>query len=139
LRIVIKNLLSIKNYAWLNYENIDFKIVEWDFEKITNTYIVEEARDLVNERASYPDFSQYFCKQSDLNFWKENGTWQTPPIILDVVSLKGNKTKWSELKSPYQLVEGFSRFGYLHSTKMISELKKGIIADKHKIFLMSQR
>jgi hypothetical protein len=74
-----------------------------------------------------------------LDCWKENGTWKTPPIILDICSLTTEIPKWSELIPPYQLVEGHSRLGYLHSMKRISDLNIGKIALKHKIYLIKEK
>jgi len=130
---------SIKNYGWLNYENIEFKLCTWSSDKLTDIYVIENYRDYYKNRASYNDFSSFCCTDKDLNEWKLNGTWRTPPIIFDINSLNGNLPNWCELSPPYQLVEGHSRLGYLHSMFSIDKLGKGKVAEKHEIFLMRIR
>jgi len=129
---------TLQNYAWINYENIEFNLSDWDFNDLAKVNIIEDFKDYFNGRASYKDFDQFCCNDEDLDYWKENGTWKTPPIILDICSLTTEIPKWSELIPPYQLVEGHSRLGYLHSMKRISDLNKGKIASKHKIYLMKE-
>jgi hypothetical protein len=130
---------TLRNYSWLNYENIEFAVCEWDFEELSKVHVIEEFQDYYNNRSIFSDFDQFCCCKEDLKCWENNGTWRTPPIILDVESLKSRIPEWSEIISPYQLVEGHSRLGYLKSTKKIAELKKGKIAQKHRIFLMKEK
>jgi hypothetical protein len=130
---------TLQNYAWINYENIEFNLYEWNFDKLTKVYVIEEFKDYFFNRSSYSDFDQFCCTDKDLVNWKEKGTWRTPPIILDIKSLTSEIPEWSELVPPYQLVEGHSRLGYLHSMKRISDLNKGEIALKHKIYLMERK
>ena len=130
---------TLQNYAWINYENVEFTLCEWEFEDLKKIYIIEDFKDYFNNRASYNDFGQFCCIDDDLDYWRKNGTWKTPPIILDISSLTTEIPKMSELKPRYQLVEGHSRLGYLQSMKRISDLKKGEIAPKHKIYLMKEK
>ncbi len=127
---------SITNYGWLNYENIEFNLCTWSNKKLSDIYVIENYRDCYENRASYNDFSSFFCNKNDLNEWKKNGTWRTPPIILDINSINENIPNWCEMNPPYQLVEGHSRLGYLHSMLEIDKLGKGKVAEKHEIYLM---
>ena len=130
---------TLQNYAWINYENIEFNIYEWSFNDLAKVYVIEEFREHVNNRSKFTDFDQFLCNDEDVDYWKEKGTWRTPPIILDVKSLSSKIPGWIELIPPYQLVEGHSRLGYLHSMKQLTELNKGKIALNHRIYLMKEK
>lgn len=127
---------SIANYGWLNYENIEFELCSWTNKQLKDVYVVESYREYYENRASYNDISSFRCNNKDLLEWKKNGTWRTPPIILELQSINEEIPNWSELVSPYQLVEGHSRLGYLHSMFTIDILGKEKVADKHDIYLM---
>lgn len=127
---------TIANYAWINYETTEFIVEEWDYELLQTVNIIDDYVEYVNLRKSCSDFNQFCCIPEDVEYWRNNGTWKTPPIILNISSFTCTLPGWSDLKPPYQLVEGHSRIGYLHSAKMISEQKKGFIAANHLIFLM---
>jgi hypothetical protein len=126
---------TLNNYAWINYEKIQFEIEEWSYDRFSNVSVIKNFMDYYSDRASYSDFSQFCCIPEDLKYWKENGTWRVPPIILDI-NLLLSIPSWSDLTAPYQLVEGHTRFGYLQSLKRISDLNKGSIASTHRIYLM---
>ena len=129
---------TLDNYAWINYENIEFVLCKWELEKFEKVSVIDNFMDYYSDRASYLDLNQFCCTQKDLKVWIENGTWRVPPIIIDVSSLKTDIPTWSQLKPPYQLVEGHTRFGYLQSMKRISELGKADIAKRHSIYLMRE-
>lgn len=134
-----KNDETLKNYSWMDFKNIEFIECEWDFEELYNLNIIEDYRDYFVIRTKLSDFKQFCCNDEDLKYWKEKGTWRIPPIILDVNSLTSNISTDSELVPPFQLVEGHSRLGYLHSMNRISDLNKGKIATKHDIYLMREK
>lgn len=133
-----RNHHTVKNYAWLDFENIEFIICEWDLNLLLSINVIESFKDYYFNRSSFSDFDQFCCKDEDLDFWKKKGTWRIPPIVLDLKSVCSAIPEWSELTPPYQLVEGHSRLGYLQSTKRISDLSKGKISDKHYIYLMKE-
>jgi len=128
---------SIKNYGWLDYENIEFELCNWSNEQLEYIHVIDNYRDYFETRASYSDFDNFCCTEEDLKFWQQKGTWKTPSIILDIQSL-GKVPLHCELKPPYQLVEGHSRLGYLHSMFRIDKLRKGIVARTHEIYLMKR-
>jgi hypothetical protein len=130
---------TLKNYAWINYENIEFNLCEWDFHDLTKVSVIGDFKDYFMIRSSYNDLKHFCCIGEDLDFWKNQGTWRIPPIVLDVESLATKAPESSELKPAYQLVEGHSRLGYLYSMKRISDLNRGKIALKHKIYLMREK
>ena len=128
---------SITNYGWLDYENIEFKLCNWSNSQLKNIYVIENYRDCYKNRASYNDFDSFCCTSKDLEQWKDNGTWRTPPIIIDTDSIKKIPNR-CELVAPYQLVEGHSRLGYLQSMFTIDKLGKGKVAERHEIYLMRE-
>ncbi|MEO8254405.1 MAG: hypothetical protein ABI554_08440 [Flavobacterium sp.] len=127
---------SKENYGWLNYENIEFQLCTWSNKQLTDIYVIESYRDYYKNRVSYDDLSSFCSTEKELNEWKKNGSWRTRPIILDVKSITEEIPSWCELVSPYQLVEGHSRLGYLQSMFTIDKLGKEKVAEKHKIYLM---
>jgi|TARA_R110000764_G_scaffold168514_3_gene255894 hypothetical protein len=134
-----KNFDTLKNYSWIDYGLIEFEKVFWNIESIESVNVIERAQSYVNLRASYNEFNEFCCKSEDLEYWKSCGTWRTPPIILDVNSLNDELPNWSELRKPYQLVEGHSRLGYLKSMNKIKSGGSYKMADKHILFLMKKR
>jgi hypothetical protein len=130
---------TLNNYAWINYENIEFELCAWTFDELSEVYVIEDFRDCIHDYANFNDFDRFCCLHEDLECWKQNGTWRTPPIILDLDSISSKLPSWSDLKRPYQLVEGHSRLGYLHAMKIISKLNKGKLASKHNIYLMKEK
>lgn len=133
-----KNYETLNNYSWIDYEYTEFKLVEWNYESIQNINIIENFKEYSESRSKCEKLSDFCCKEKDLKYWKEKGTWRVPPIILDVMSFNDFKPEWSELKEPFQLVEGHSRFGYLNSMKRISKIENEKFSDKHKIYLMTK-
>jgi hypothetical protein len=134
------NWKTLANYAWLDYSKIRFESQEWTFEKLANIHVIKEFEEYVSTRASLSDFKNFLLYKTgeDLAYWKNEGTWKTPPIILDSESLKAPPPTWSEIVKPYQLVEGHTRLGHLHSMKKVSDLGKGKIAETHQIWLMRE-
>lgn len=133
-----KNDETLRNYSWIDYKNIEFIVIEWTFKELSNLYILEDYRECFFNRSKLTDLKQFCCNEEDLRCWREKGTWRIPPIILDINSFTSNIPTDCELVPPFQLVEGHSRMGYLHSLTRISELNKGKIALKHSIFLMRE-
>ena len=127
---------SIQNYGWLDYEKIEFTLCEWSNKQLIDIYVLESYRDYFENKASFDDISGLCCLEKDLISWKSKGTWRTPPIIIDNKSLKDKIPTHCELISPYQLVEGHTRLGYLHSMFRIDSLGKEKVAKKHFIYLM---
>ncbi len=127
---------SVKNYGWLNYENIEFELCSWSNEQLSNIYVIESYREYYEGRASFIDINSFCCIDEDLKEWKEKGTWRTPPIILDVKSIDEQIPEDCDLVSPFQLVEGHSRLGYLHSMNAMNKFGKQKVAEEHNIYLM---
>jgi hypothetical protein len=133
-----KNNKTLKNYSWINFNFIEFELVSWDFESLNKLYVIEEFQSYVNQRASFNNIEDFCCIDEDIDYWKTNGTWKIPPIILDINSLSLELPSWSELKKPFQLVEGHSRLGYLKSMRNIESSGEFKLAEKHNIYLMKK-
>lgn len=133
-----QNEQTLENYAWMNYKNIKFELCKWGFEKLQNVHIIEEYQPYFKTRCSYSDFSEFCCNEEDWAYWEKYWTWRIPPIILDIQSLTQAIPKRSEIKWPYQLVEGHSRMWYLHSMNTISRLNKWKIAKEHLVYIMKE-
>ncbi|MEX6627078.1 hypothetical protein [Tenacibaculum salmonis] len=70
------------------------------------------------------------------NSWVENGTWLTPPIILDVSSINIEIPEWSNIKAPFQLVEGHTRLGFLLSLIRKNKKENTTLALTHSVYVM---
>lgn len=130
------NYETLRNYAWINYEDVEFALCNWTNEQLLNINVISEYNDYVNGRARCTKTDDFCCNDDDLNYWINKGTWQMPPVILDVSSIKEETPTWSEIKSPFQLIEGHSRLGYLKS--MINLEKEGTVrlASSHLVYIM---
>ena len=106
---------TLNNYAWIDYIEIEFVLSQWTNEQLSNVKIIEEYSDYVKDKSRHTDIKGFSCNDEDLKNWINNGTWRTPPIILDVSSIKEKIPIWSEIKLPYQLIEGHTRLGLLYS------------------------
>jgi len=128
---------TIRNYAWMDYRKISFEITSLNTNELIHAYIVKNYSDCVNDLHKAKTFSDFRMQPIDLDHWKLQGTWRTPPIVLDINSLPSipNHSDISR-KHKYQLVEGHTRFGYLISLLKMSQ-KEGVhINDQHDVYLM---
>jgi hypothetical protein len=130
---------TIKNYAWLDYETIDFDLCLWSLNNLSKINVIENFRDSVFNVTGLTDYSNFSCIPEDLDYWIQQGTWRVPPIIIDWQSITSEIPNWCEWHPQYQLVEGHSRFRYLNAAREISKLNKGIIASQHSIYLMKAK
>ncbi|MDE5423361.1 hypothetical protein L3073_14165 [Ancylomarina sp. DW003] len=130
------NYETLRNYAWINYEEVEFVLSNWTNEQLSSINVINEYTDYVKGRARCTEIKDFCCIEDDLNSWMNNGTWRTPPIILDVSSIEEEIPTWSEIKSPFQLVEGHSRVGYLKSMIILEKLGKVKVASNHPVYIM---
>ena len=100
----------------MDYEKITFEEKNWEFENFIDIYVIRKYREFFLSRKGFFNFEEFCVGKENLSYWKENGTWKTPPIILDVDSLIEEPPSWSEIVRPYQLVEGHTRLGHLFSS-----------------------
>ncbi|RPD44146.1 hypothetical protein DNI29_22380 [Hymenobacter sediminis] len=124
-----------RNYAWLDYDHLHFGLEQWPTQDLLNLYVVEEYRDCIETRARCQGYDEFCCTKRDLTHWKVHGTWQTPPVVLDVTSL-GTLPPEKELVAPYQLVEGHNRLGYLHAMNGMEQQGKAELAVKHEVWVL---
>jgi hypothetical protein len=130
---------SIMNYGWMNYMCMEFTLCRWSNALLSEIYVIEDYREYYENRASYTDIKSFCCIDQDVQEWIKHGTWRTPPIIFDVTSIKGSIPNWCELVPPFQLVEGHSRLGYLHSMFTLDKLGKEKVAEEHYVYLMREK
>jgi hypothetical protein len=119
---------TLQNYAWLNFQPVSFKLVERDIAWLKRLNLVPMFESM---RHGFDD-PLAALPPSEAPFWMQYGTWRVPPIALDVDSLPPGKPAKAQLKAPYQLVEGHSRFHNL----LISEYQQLNLAPQHQIYLM---
>jgi hypothetical protein len=123
-----QNDQTLQNYAWLDFKKITFEIAQWDIQQLLKLNLVPMFE---NMRIGY-DSPFERLPASEAPYWQANGTWQVPPIILDVATLPHSRPKKAELHGPFQLVEGHSRFRNL----LISEYQQLYLTSHHRIYLM---
>lgn len=129
---------SKKNYGWLDFQKIKIYRKSITTSNALNLNILESYKNYVSSKLNYSCVDDFRVKEEDKKFWKKYGTWRTPPIILDVNSLKDTKPIWSEIIPPYQLVEGHTRLGYLLSLIEIQKKEaKNCSNVKHLVYLIS--
>lgn len=128
---------SKKHYGWIDYEKVRFKLCELETDKLVKLHTLE-AHDSYKCLAEIKDFKNFSCKKKYIRYWKEHGTWKTPPVVLDVKSFSSVIPTWAEVFGEYHLIEGYTRLGYLLAVKAMAVEGKTIIAPKHKVFLMSK-
>ncbi|CDN30502.1 hypothetical protein BN938_0397 [Mucinivorans hirudinis] len=127
---------SLRNYAWIDYYKSRFVLCELDIETLCNEVNVNEyGSELVSQRGSLRDFSDFCWTDEDIACWANNKTWNTPPVILDVKSF-GNIPKWADISGTYQLIEGHQRLGYLRAVVKMAHVGKTGFKTSHKVYLL---
>ncbi|WP_121811322.1 hypothetical protein [Mucilaginibacter kameinonensis] len=119
---------TLRNYAWLDVSVLRFDRVFWSFEQLQGIHLIDlfepMRRGYDNEFARLP--------KSEAPYWETHCTWRVPPIIADIDSLPKPFPNKAELRRPYQLVEGHSRFHNL----LISQHQQLHLAALHPVYLM---
>lgn len=124
---------TINNYSWIDYQNVEFKKVDFTIEQLSELHIIEDSQDYVNVKKSYQPFDEFPCCEEDLEHWKKYNTWTVPPVVLDANSLKQIPSH-AEIVGPYQLIEGHTRLGLLLAMQRTGLLEK----KEHSVYLLSQ-
>jgi len=117
------------------YGELDLHNIKWRLKNIS----IEDLL-FINEEATYPDFvkeiaqnAKFYYELGDavidtridiIQYWKNHGTWKTPPILINGTILKNPTSK-------FHLVEGHTRLGNL---KGIYTEKVFKLANFHKIY-----
>lgn len=121
---------SKKNYSWINLNDMKFTLEERPTEFFENLTVIKDNLEMVNE---YPMNKFAVWHRS---FWKKNGTWEIPPIVIDVNSFINGKPETAEITGTYQLVEGHNRLGTL---KLVIRDGRIPVAKSHKVWLMTKK
>jgi len=128
------NRSTVNNYGWIDYRHAIFHRVTITTEQAINLRVIENYSDYVDSRKQGTPFSSFMCIPKDKEYWIQERTWRTPPIVMDVKSF-GNPPSFSDVSDAYQLVEGHSRLGYLLAMNRTGELLK----DQHIVYILSNR
>lgn len=105
----------IEEYLEIDLTTITFKLETWNVESILlikpGTYgekgrYLPVMRDL-QQIGGKIEKTSYSHIPSVVNSWQKHGTWRVPPIVLDSKFFNGYKT-------PYHLVEGYTRLAWFH-------------------------
>jgi len=126
-----------RNYAWLDFDQLDFTLEPWPTERLLQVYAVESYRDCVQVRAACRSYKEFCCTRRDLAHWQKYGTWRVAPIVMDVASL-GALPPEKELVAPDQLIEGHNRLGYLHAVATIALSSPIKLAATHLVWVLRQ-
>lgn len=122
---------SVKNYGWLNFDQIQFKLISEPTNFFTELSIIDDNEEMVNNY-EVKDFASWHRK-----YWRDNGTWEVPPIVIDVESFYEDEIpEESELNGSYQLVEGHNRLGTLKLLQRDGRIK---VAEHHKVWVVSRK
>jgi hypothetical protein len=128
------NVHTVNNYGWIDFDKITITLSECSFDELLTVRAINEFRGHVEEGARYKAYEQLPCIGKDKDYWKEYGTWRTPPIILDVGSLSEVEIpEYADIDAELQLVEGHSRLGYLYAIANCGLTLK----ESYPIYLMS--
>lgn len=100
----------VANYAWIDYRKVGFECVDLPGSVISQLNVIEAFSAFVRERSSPRGYDELSCLKEDVDHWRAHGTWRTPPVVLDVRSL-GSIPAYTDIRGPYQLVEGHTRLG----------------------------
>ncbi|MEH7252030.1 hypothetical protein V7111_07880 [Neobacillus niacini] len=129
----------LKEYLDIDLTSITFKLETWNIESIMHIKpgaygekgrYLPVMRDLKQiggkiEKSSYGHIS------SVVDSWLNHGTWRVPPIVLDSKYFLGYKT-------PYHLVEGYTRLAWFHYYANNPDNLSGIkLCKHHLIWLMT--
>jgi hypothetical protein len=119
---------SVKNYSWIDLDKVIFKVIELNLIEIDSIEIIKVNESFVKE---YPvnKFASYHRP-----FWRDNGTWEVLPILIDSTSFIKSKPENSEIKGQFQLIEGHNRLGTLLLLEREGKIK---VLDSHKFYLMT--
>jgi hypothetical protein len=127
---------TLKHYAWIDMKEIVFSIREYIYEEILQFYVIKECREWVETCSKIP---LKYIPSNFMENWERNGTWEVPPVVLNVLDFKSNSPKWTELKNKIQLIEGHTRLGYLRSLFKAEANGKISLAKSHKFWVLSKK
>ena len=113
----------IDRYAKLKYERFQFQRQHWLLDQIPGCeafdkkYFYDNFRD-IKLRAENP-------KDWLAHFMLENGTWNTPIVLLDNENNRYGLKIGETLKQPYHLLEGHGRLSFLNGLRDLECAKPG--------------
>ncbi|WP_223788950.1 hypothetical protein [Marinicella meishanensis] len=125
---------TVNNYGWIDFDKVMFKLSELSTDQVLKLRVIDNFQAHVDEGAGFNAYDQLPCQPHDTEFWRDYGTWRTPPIVLDVTSLNSQSIPLhADIKSDLQLVEGHSRLGYFHAINKCGHR----LRSNHKVYIMT--
>lgn len=128
------NKHTVDNYGWLNYYQAKFEKVTIATDEAVGLRVIESYSHYVDSRMQGAPFLDFMCIPRDKEYWIQERTWRTPPIIMDVKSFS-HPPPYADISGNYQLVEGHSRLGYLLAMHCAGEPLK----DQHIVYVLKHR
>ncbi len=122
---------TVDNYGWIDYFNAEFSCCTLFTSEAIEMRVISPYSSYVNSRTNGKPFDDFRCIQEDKEHWVRERTWRVPPIAVDVKSF-GQPPHYADFSGELQLVEGYSRLGYLLSMNRVGER----LAKQHKIFVL---
>ncbi len=125
---------TIKHYSAINFYKVKFNLVELTTNQVKKFTILNKFASYVELKSKYKNFESFpYLKPKDLNYWKNNKTWTTPPIVIKPIDFPELETTNLKVEKNYHLIEGHSRLSYFKSINSFAKL-----ANTHKVFLIKK-
>jgi len=127
------NEWMVKNYAWIDFTSIKFKLVERSLSMLKSVKVIEPFQNCISDIED--KFNSVSALPDDKYHWDKFGTWRVPPIVMDTRTFIHLAPSYSELHIPHQLIEGHSRMRNL----LISSFQNLPLTKKHFLYLMTSK
>ena len=108
---------QVEDWSFLPYERFRFEIETWAVENLPG-------REAFSDPAFFDAFSRDLDYRAESNrhdwlahYMLREGTWNTPPIVLEHLEAEYRDTGGRFLGTPYQLLEGHRRLSFAHFLK----------------------
>ncbi|OJY94847.1 MAG: hypothetical protein BGP13_14355 [Sphingobacteriales bacterium 40-81] len=125
------NEYTCRNYGWLDYRFVLIERQSWSTDQLMGIHIFSEYRLSFTGR-DWP-LKEISALEEDEEWWKKNGTWRVPPIIIDVNKFMMDAPQSAELTGPFQLVEGHTRYRNFRILMSNNEF----VAPSHEVFVIT--
>lgn len=125
---------TIKHYSSINFYEVKFYLVQLTTNQVKKFTILNKFASYVELKSKYNSFESFpFLKPRELNYWKNNKTWATPPIVIKPIDFPELETTNIKVKKNHHLIEGHRRLSYFKSINSFTKL-----ANTHKVFLIKK-
>lgn len=131
----------LEEYLDIDLTTVIFKQETWDIETILQIKpgeygeegrylpVIKELKNINGKIEKSP----YGHINSVVKSWLNEGTWRVPPIVLD-------SRQWEGYKTPYHLVEGYTRLAWIHYYANHPDNSSGVkLRNKHSVWLITMK